>query len=395
MNLKSSKISLYIHIPFCSSKCKYCDFYSETIDFERIPKVITEIIEQFKYWNKKLNSPLVETIFIGGGTPSMLPIPELSRLLSFLHTSCPNLKEFSIESNPESITKEFINVCNNFGVNRLSIGIQSFNNITLSTLGRESTLNIIEKAMLLVKKYWVKQFSIDLISSVPYQNKKMITMDIKKALEYNPDHISFYALSLEEGTVLEDEVSKGLLEALEDDLSEDIWLEGRSLLKAAGYNNYEVSNYTKKYPCLHNINYWELKPYLGIGPGAVSTLLDENDNLLRVTNSKSIKTFLKGKDQSWGEDVELLSPKNFFEDYVIMGLRLKKGVDIKRFYEIFKKNIGDCIPITEDLINEGSLIINTDYYKLTDDGFDIMNDILVRILTSIEEIQIDSVNWFY
>lgn len=395
MNLASTKISLYIHIPFCSSKCKYCDFYSETTDLNRIHNVVTELIEQLYSRYKYYNSPVIQTIFIGGGTPSILPNVELHRLLKAISLIAPNVLEWTIESNPESLTEEFLNTIDLYGVNRLSIGVQSFNKKLLKTIGRKASREQIDKALILVKNLWKHAFSLDLISSLPGQTEEMVTSDIKEALKYNPDHISFYALSLEEGTPLEDEVSKGLITELSDDISENIWIKGREILNNAGYNNYEVSNYTKSSPSIHNSNYWELKPYLGIGPGAVSTLLNTDGKIIRVQNRKSISEYLKGKDSLWGESVEILTPKNLFEDYMIMGLRLKKGINRSRFKNIFLTDIYTLIPILDDLINEGLILLTDDYLLLTDQGFDIMNSVLVRLFDSFDNIKIDKVNWFY
>ncbi|WP_246745123.1 radical SAM family heme chaperone HemW [Thiospirochaeta perfilievii] len=395
MNLKSTNISLYVHIPFCSNKCKYCDFYSETDGFNRIPLVVTQIINQLDFWLNKLGSPNITTIFIGGGTPSILPIDELDRLLKHIDRLTPNRVEWSIESNPESITDSFLNCCNRYGVSRLSIGVQSINNATLNVLGRRVEPNRVVDALKLVKKYWRGQFSLDFITSVPNQSREMVLNDINFAIQSNPDHISFYALSLEDGTKLEDEVSKGIIEELEPKKSEDLWLYGRELLKNAGYINYEVSNYTKSTPCLHNINYWELKPYLGIGPGAVSTLIDKDNQIIRVSNKKSINEFLKGRESNWGEEYERLNPEEFLEDYIIMGLRLKRGINRKRFKNIFNVDIWDVIPISKKLEEDGVISTDSDFYKFSKRGFNIMNTFLVEILDSIKGVKIRDLNWFY
>lgn len=395
MNLEYSRISLYIHIPFCSSKCNYCDFYSETKGFDRLPIVVSEIINQLKNRYKLFGSPKVETVFIGGGTPSILPDHELKRLLQAVKDIAPDTVEWSIESNPESITENFLNIALDAGVNRLSIGIQSFNPKSLKMIGRKATVVQIDKALEIVKRVWTEKLSLDLISSLPEQNENMVLDDIKSALSYEPDHISFYALSLEEDTPLEDQVSKGLVTELSEEVSEQIWLKGRSLLNRSGYDNYEVSNYTKNSPSLHNISYWELKPYLGIGPGAVSTLIQDDGTIVRISNDKSIDNFILGESIEWGEHRVELSPKDFFEDYVIMGLRLKKGIDCIRFKKIFHKNIDEIIPIIGDLINEGLANISTNYFNLTKKGFDIMNSILIRILRSTENVTIEFADWYY
>ena len=395
MNLLSTSISLYIHIPFCSSKCKYCDFYSETSGFNRITGVVDQLIAELKYHFNKLNKPNIETVFIGGGTPSLLSNRELKRLLESIQVVAPKVKEWTIESNPESITKEFLDICTISGVTRLSIGIQSFNDKLLKILGRNANSSDITRAMNLVSKFWRKSFSLDLISSIPEQSVHMVTEDINRAIEYNPDHISFYGLSLEEGTPLEREVSKGIIMDLDTTISDNIWLAGRAILRENGYSDYEVSNYTKNYPSLHNSNYWELKPYLGIGPGAVSTLIDDKGNIVRISNRKSINLFLKGQSHNWGEEYTFIQPKEFLDEYIMMGLRLRKGIDMIRFEKVFNQSIIDIISISHDLVEEGLVVISNGYYALTGRAYDVMNTIIVRIFQSIEDIAPPRVTWFF
>lgn len=393
--MKSSKISLYIHIPFCSSKCKYCDFYSETSSFNRISGFITQIINQLEYHYHKLGKPGIETVFIGGGTPSILPKDDLVRLLSYVKSISGKPKEWTVESNPESIDRDFLLKCMEFGVTRLSVGVQSFNNNLLNLLGRGAKIDDVNKAFNLIKKLWKGELNLDLISSIPGQNREILESDIKRALEIKPDHISFYALSLEEGTALEDEVSKGILEDLSPKESEDIWFRGKELLLDRGYKNYEVSNYTKSSPCKHNINYWELKPYLGIGPGAVSTLINNKNEIVRISCEKSITKYLQGEGSSWGESVEIISPKEFLKDYIIMGLRLKKGIDKERFKLIFNSDIDKIISTTPGLVDDNLIYNGRDFYSLTEKGYDIMNTVVVDILEAIEDFNIERINWFY
>ncbi|OQY40545.1 MAG: hypothetical protein B6229_01380 [Spirochaetaceae bacterium 4572_7] len=395
MNLLSTSISLYVHIPFCSSKCKYCDFYSETSGFNRITGVVDQLIAELEYHYYKLNKPNIETVFIGGGTPSLISNRELERLFKSIQVIAPKVKEWTIESNPESITKEFLKTCSTYGVTRLSIGIQSFNDKLLKILGRKANNSDITRAMDLVRKFWRKSFSLDLISSIPEQSVHMVTEDINRAIGYNPDHISFYGLSLEEGTPLENEVSRGIITDLDTTTSDNIWLTGRALLREHGYNDYEVSNYTKNSPSLHNSNYWELKPYLGIGPGAVSTLIDDTGHIVRISNRKSINLFLKGQGNKWGEEYTKISPKEFLDEYIMMGLRLRRGIDMARFEKVFNKSISDIIPISNELQEEGLIIINKGYYALSSRAYDIMNSIIIRIFKSLEGIDAPLVNWFF
>lgn len=357
--------------------------------------VIDQIIEQLKSRYTYLGEPTVKTVFIGGGTPSILPIPLLEKLLSYVKSLLTEDIEWSVESNPESISKEFLETCTLYGVNRLSVGVQSFNNSLLNILGRGAKEKEIECGFKLIKKYWQGELNLDLISSIPEQTPELLKSDISLALKLKPDHISFYALSLEEGTLLEDEVSKGIVNDLPQDLAEDIWFKGKKLLLDCGYKQYEISNYAKSKPCMHNLAYWELKPYLGVGPGAVSTIINEYGNIERITTPKSITTFTEGVNNNWGEISEIISPKEFLKDYLIMGFRLVDGIKKSRFKEIFGQEIEEIITITKDLLKRNLIIVDQNSYKLSDKGYDIMNSVVVDILESIENFQINEINWFY
>lgn len=395
MSSQPTNISLYIHIPFCSKKCNYCDFYSISNSFELMDKIIENINLQFDKWVKYLGFPNIETVFIGGGTPSILPNKLLKRLLKKISDYASNIYEWTIEANPESITEEFLNTCTNFGVDRLSIGVQSFNELTLKVLGRNCSLEETLVGLELIKKKWNGRLSLDLITSIPGQTKEDVKKDIETVVSYNPEHISFYSLILEEGTKLEDLISKGEISELNVDEATNLWLIGREELIRSGYKNYEVSNYTKDKPSFHNQKYWELKPYLGLGPGAVSTLINHNGDIIRVHNKKSINEYIKGTEVDWGEELEVLDNKEFLKDYIMMGLRLKKGIDKKRFKAIFGEDIEKLVPISINLLDRQLVNISNTHFLLTDKGYDIMNSILVEILESLEEMEIKSVNWFY
>lgn len=395
MSFQSTKIALYIHIPFCSKKCSYCDFYSETGNYSIIESVILNIEKQLDYWLDRLNYPNIDTVFIGGGTPSYIPLNLLERLFITISNRIHTPREWTIEANPESITKDFLELCDNYGVTRLSIGVQTFNKDNLETLGRNCSLRSIENGLDIVKKYWNKPFSLDLITSIPGQTLLGAKEDIYKAISYSPEHISYYSLILEDGTPLEDSVSKGFIKDLEEDESALIWLKGRELLLEKGYINYEVSNYTRKNPSYHNINYWELRPYLGVGPGAVSTLVDTNGEIIRIHNKKSIKEFIKGEVVHWGEELEKISPKEFLKDYVIMGFRLKKGIDRIRFKKVFNLDIKDIILNITSTELKNLFNIDSSYISLTEKGYDIMNRVIINLLDVIDKMKIENINWFY
>ncbi|MBN2618064.1 MAG: radical SAM family heme chaperone HemW [Spirochaetales bacterium] len=395
MNSISSKISLYIHIPFCKKKCNYCDFYSECTGFSRIDILIDNIIKELKNKLISFGNPQIITVFIGGGTPSILNKDQLNKLLSVVDLLTPNKLEFTIESNPESISADFLEIIEKHNVNRLSIGVQSFDKKLLETIGRNCTVEDVYNALNLVKDKWKYQFNIDLISSLPNQTQDLVVSDINKAIEYNPDHISFYSLIVEEDTPLESQINSGSIIELDEDLSINIWQTGRDFLRANGYIDYEVSNFTKKNPCLHNINYWELKPYLGIGPGAVSTCINSDNKIIRISNVKSIDKYILNNSENSAEETTVLSNSDFLGDYIMMGFRLRKGINRSRFKSIFNKEILELIPGLNSFINDGLIESDNEFIKLTDYGYNIMNSVIVNILELIDNTFIENVNWHY
>lgn len=362
--------------------------------FEKADDLVNELNIELKHWLNKLDFPVIKTVFIGGGTPSLLPITALEKLLGYINSQGDEIEEWTIESNPESISKEFLEICNTYGVNRLSVGIQSFHNVILDKIGRQARESDITRALELIRQYWKHDLNVDLISSLPGQTLSDITEDLNHALEFEPDHISFYGLTIEEGTELEDQISKGLVEELDELTSEAIWLKGNELLKKRGYINYEISNFTKNRPCLHNINYWELKPYLGIGPSAVSTLKVDN-KIIRKTNPPSLKKYLEGENQSWGEELEDIDNRDFLSDYIMMGLRLKHGIDLERFNNIFHKDLRAISNVVGDFISSEVLVVQNNRLMFSEKYFPLMNIYLPDILDSLNSLTINNVNWFY
>lgn len=355
--------------------------------------VVKAILKEIDLKVEDLGNPTVRTIFIGGGTPSSLPNPLLATLLSGIKSYIESSMEVTIEANPESITVDFLETLEKYGVTRLSMGVQSFNDRLLNILGRSCSSYRAKEAIDLVKSKWRGEYSIDLISSIPTQKMEEIKVDIETALEFKPDHISFYSLILEEGTELEDRVSKGVIEELEETLEEDIWLYTRDKLISAGYINYEVSNYYLSKPSLHNLNYWELKPYLGAGPGAASTLINHEGEIVRVENPKSIELYLREKN--YGGTTQVVEPSEFLKEYIMMGFRLREGINNKRFKKIFGFNLEKLLPSFNDLGSRGLIEKGSNYIRLTPKGYDLMNSVLTEIFDSLEDIEMDRVNWFY
>lgn len=328
---------VYIHIPFCAKKCKYCDFVSfpEKDDIKNgyIDKLISEIAE---YSGEK-----ADTIFIGGGTPTVLSASQLERVLFAVKRNfdISEKAEYTIEANPKTLDEEKLRLMKKYGVNRLSVGIQSFNDGELLKIGRIHNAQESMETVELIKKCGFDNFNLDLMSALPGQTFASFKDTLAKAVELSPRHVSCYSLIIEDGTPLAEEYKNGDLKLPDEDLERDMYDFACEYLKKNGYMQYEISNFAKVgFESRHNIKYWHCDEYIGIGISAHSYL-----GGVRFSNTSDINEYLRGEYRS-GE-YTVLSFENKIEEFVIMGLRMKCGIDKKEFETKFGYKI-------EDIYNE-------------------------------------------
>lgn len=319
---------LYIHIPFCIKKCKYCDFTSFSMCNEEKDAYLDALFLEMK----KYCGEAVDTVFVGGGTPTSLSKEQLERLLiniqkNFgLSENC----EFTVEANPKTLDGEKLETMKKYGVNRLSIGVQSFNDGELIALGRIHTGIEAEETILLAQKYF-DNISIDLMCAIPDQTKESFLKNLEKAFSLNPTHISCYSLILEEGTPLFDEYEKGKLILPDEDTEREIYDIARREMEKHGYRQYEISNFAKSgFESRHNIKYWSCHEYIGIGLSAHSYL-----DGVRFSNTDKFSSYIKGEFLS-GERDEL-SKDDKMSEFMFLGLRMTDGVSKTEF----KNRFGD------------------------------------------------------
>lgn len=323
----TSKMALYFHIPFCASKCYYCDFFSQSnVSTTKQNIVLKKIIDDATKTISYLNLKEVETIYIGGGTPSyvdaenIVPIIKLGKSL--------HAKEITVEVNPESVSKILIEKYITAGVTRISMGIQSFNQAELDSVGRNVSLSKIEEALAILKPYNY-MVSLDLIAGLPNQTKSSLAYNLKKVLDFSPAHISLYELTIEEDTPL------FTMENLHpsDELSNQLWLEGKEILNKHGYIDYEISNFAKdNHYSKHNLIYWQLHNFLGFGPSATGNIALQNGTSLRIKGLQDLNLWLENKP-SYEEEI---IPKDDFEiEHFVMGLRSSFGLDKELFIKRF------------------------------------------------------------
>jgi len=385
-------LSLYVHIPFCSAKCDYCDFFSYPgISEEKKNRVIREVFLQAEHLLAQMGNPVIDTVFVGGGTPNSLSANTLETLLSGLDQLMGNPPaEFSFEANPEFVTFDQLTELSDAGVTRLSIGIQSFSDRYLGFLGRAASEIINRTALEEVRSSWKGDFNIDLITEIPGQSAAEQRKDIDAAAAYSPDHLSLYSLHVEEATPLYNRMKGSVPRSLKGGSSVDI----SGYMRKKGYNRYEVSNYSLPgKECLHNLRYWNMRPYLGIGPGAVSTVPGQN-GVLRVENPKDLDRFLTGEKSSWGSSATIITPKEFLTEYLMMGLRLTEGIYIDTLENIFGINFFETFsgPVL-DWTSRGYAIQHEHRLNLTPDGMDLLNPLLLQVMDTIETLSLETISW--
>ena len=370
-------LELYIHIPFCVKKCAYCDFLSGPANKETIEEYVQALIREIKSVESMKEMYQVVTIFVGGGTPSVLEGEQIERIFEAIRErfGLDDESEITIEANPGTVTREKMQAYKRAGINRISFGLQSANNEELKKLGRIHTYEEFLESYMLAREEGFDNINIDLISAIPNQTVESWKSTVDKILKLQPEHISAYSLIVEEGTPFEkmygeDGSKKEELPSEEEERM--IYQKTKEWLKEAGYKRYEISNYAKKgYACRHNLGYWERKEYLGLGLGASSLIGN-----VRFQNTSEMKIYLQCADNEEKriENREVLTKEEELEETIFLGLRKMQGI-LKREVESF------CGEQIEKMICQGFLEEKEGRIRLTDKGIDISNYVFAEILS--------------
>ncbi len=344
-----------------------------------------------------LGNPIVETLFIGGGTPSVVPLTILSKFLFALKKMTEGrIIEYTMELNPETVYPELLKTLEYYSINRLSIGIQSLDDQILKILGRNTNRETSTRALETIGKNWKGSVNVDLINSVPGQNVKSALKDIAYIAKISPDHISLYNLTFEKSTKLHSLLEQGKLIPLSESVDSAIQIESSSLLESLGYKQYEVSNYSVEgRESLHNLNYWNMGAYLGIGPSGASTLMSRNGPV-RIEQLRSTKEYLKPVSFYKRSNIEILLPGSFLLEHFMMGFRLFKGLDIIDINNIFNTDIFTYLhPVFKKWNSQ--LLFNGSRVSLNKQGILKLNSFLLDIAAHIDEnplnIQGSEINW--
>lgn len=408
--LDEKKLELYLHIPFCIQKCYYCDFLSMPAEESIRRHYVDMLIKEIKMQAKNCKEYQVSSIFLGGGTPSIL---EGTQILELMETLMQNFNiekeaEITIECNPGTLTEQKLSIYKNSGINRLSIGLQSVNNMELKQLGRIHTFEQFLQNYKLARKIGFENINIDLIFSLPKQTLADWEYTLKKVIMLNPEHISAYSLIVEEGTKFyekyeEDEHRReqGLQPQYlpEEEIERNMYELTCQMLEEKGYIQYEISNYAKpKKECKHNIGYWQLVSYLGLGLGSASFL-----EQIRFTNTTDLNAYLQGKfinikdilyyfnsslytnlprkKCTISDTCVLLSKKEQMEEFMFLGLRMIKGVSKQVFQEKFGIEMEKIYgKVLQKLKCQGLLEEAAGKIYLTKNGISVSNYVLSEFL---------------
>lgn len=378
-------LGIYIHIPFCLKKCGYCDFYSEPTKTEDIPvKPYLEAIKrqiEISASNYNLDGCAVSSIFFGGGTPSLMPVDFFGELLGYLRDKFLFVDdvEISCEVNPAAADRQWFDGVRGAGVNRISIGVQSFQPVLLKKLGRLHSAGDAMNCIADAQDAGFASVSVDMMYAIPGQDLKMLEDDLKTAMTFQTEHISAYALTIEDGTPFALIPLMGLSpEGLGDDNSLKHMRTTARMLVRGGWHRYEISNFARKgFECRHNMNYWHYGEYLGLGAGATSFLKMEGDNngyALRFTGIKNVPSYIN--DPSSAVDVDPISKRMAMGEFCFLGLRTTVGISLKQFESEFGCQLDDVYNDAScKLIEQGLVDRDEDRLWLTDKGIELSNQV--------------------
>ena len=367
------EIGLYLHIPFCVRKCAYCDFASfagrEGQMIPYVDRVIREMDEK--------SSPdfVISTLYIGGGTPSLLPAALMDRLLNALQARFAFLPdaECSCECNPGTVTEEFLAVLRRHGVNRLSLGAQACQPRLLALLGRIHTWDQVAASVDLARRAGFRNINLDLMLGLPTQTVAQVEETLAAALALSPTHLSCYGLIVEEGTAMHDMVKKGAWILPEEDAERDMYEACRKSLAAHGFEQYEISNFALPgCACRHNVDCWRRKEYLGLGSAACGFLGN-----IRYQNPPDTDDYLAGKPAR----ETVLSPEDARFESVMLGLRMMEGVSEAAFFRMHGVSLRDAFGAKlEKPLRQGLVTWENGRLRLTRRGMDLQNSVLVELL---------------
>lgn len=382
---------LYIHVPFCVRKCGYCAFHSGPFSEAAAAEFVGLVLQEMKAWRRELGAARVETVYFGGGTPSLLRGDQIGALLDAAagYFQVEAQAEITLEANPDSVLKDgFLATLRSLGVNRLSLGVQSLRDDLLAMLGRPHDSGQARRAVLAAAEAGFPGLSLDMIWGLPGQNPGMWLEDLAGIVELAPGHMSCYGLSLEEGTPLAAVVRAGRAVLPDEEECVRMYLEGSAFLESCGYRHYEISNYA--FPgqeSRHNRGYWEGREYLGLGPAAVSTM-----GGLRWTNPSALPDYARVAAAGCArEGAERLDPQTRRDEMVMLALRTGDGLDFEKFMAATGNEFPRRDPAVERLRSSGLVRLDAGRLQLTREGMLVSNSVIEMVLGILDRMHAETV----
>lgn len=377
---KTNKLGLYLHVPFCRQKCAYCDFLSFACKSDRLLVEYTNaLVLEMRKWKELCADRQIDSVFFGGGTPSLLPSEALEKLMQEMREDfhISEDAEITVEANPASLTREKLAFYRECGINRLSIGVQSFDNRVLRVLGRLHDKNEAFQMIQTARKAGFDNISVDLMFGVPTQSMKTWVDTLRQAIFLGPQHISLYSLQLEKGTDLYRRVyEEGSLNVIPELLDREMYHEAINMLREAGYHHYEISNAARPgKESRHNTKYWTYGEYLGMGLGASSFFegkrFKNHEKMFRY-----IEAIKEGRVPVDGRSIERYTERDEMGIFVFTGLRRAEGVSLKAFREQFGVDLFSVYDSAILRRNRGLIILYEDQLYLTEAGMDVSNRVM-------------------
>lgn len=381
---------LYVHVPFCVRKCGYCAFHSGPFSPDAAAAFVELAVRQMGDWGRTLGRVEVETVYFGGGTPSLLEPGQIEAMLRSAQ-DCFDLDaeaEITLEANPDSVLRPgFLGSLRGLGVNRLSLGVQSLQDDLLAMLGRPHDARQARLAVEAARDSGFSNLSLDLIWGLPGQTLEGWMADLAEAVALAPEHLSCYGLSLEEGTALARKVEEGDLDLPDEESQALMYLDGSRFLESAGYAHYEISNYARPgCQSRHNEGYWAGKDYLGLGPAAVSTIGNR-----RWSNPAAWGEYAAAVTGGGEANEEVLSARTGRQEMVMLALRRARGLDLEKFKATTGTEFPWRHPAVEQLRSSGLARRRDGHLQLTREGMLVSNSVIEMVLGILDRMPADTV----
>ena len=392
-------LSLYVHVPFCLSKCPYCDFNTYQHMEHAMAPYVEAAIEEVRLWGDMLGNPQATTVFFGGGTPSYLASDQLGMLLSSLVNAFPLTEgsEVTAEANPGDLDEAKFQAMLSMGINRLSIGVQSLDDRLLEMLGRRHTAAEAITAYRRGRAAGFANISLDLMYGLPHQTMEQWEASVQGVIALAPEHLSLYGLTLEQGTAMEQQVRRGVLPESDPDLAADMYEYAREAMAGADYQHYEISNWcVPGYQSEHNLAYWQVKPYLGIGPGAHSNLGGFRFHNVKLPSHyvRCVRDWAENRvmgrapfDEAYLgsiptlEGYEATNPETAMAESLFLGLRLVDGMELREFKRVHGIGLMDVYGTdVQELVASELLEMDSQRVKLTPKGLLLSNQVFLRFI---------------